>query len=537
MNITQTKNEAAIEVNQNQSLRGEAPQVHVGKAKRKYKPSEKTKQARAALMTLSRKAGEYRKQKIAKAKSNIEALAAASMTINSIVLSYYQADNQGATEWNTFKQWKEQGYSVKKGEKAFYIWGAPRRINKKDEHKQEGEISADDLESKAEFWPLCALFNNLQVEKGDSSPKDESNEENKEQEADKPTAEIVTRPVAANSKQADKFRSLADKMTTKINDCFTDRLTNTPKRLAQAESKRNDGYRLERTQKALYALATLSDVGKVPAILSDLKTKGEIFDLLGSKQEPVSNGYHTYYRETGEPSRDSQQAHALWALLSPESEEDKEAEVLRHKVNDLQFCNIAGYFPTPASVIEQMLEEAEIEDSHKVCEPSAGSGDILDAIKRCSNADIEAFEINYTLMDILKGKGHRVEQEDFLQVEPEIKYDRILMNPPFENLQDIEHIQHAYKCLKAGGRLVAICSPSGFFRSGKKAEGFRLWFEEVRGSEQDLPENSFKASGTAVNTKIVIIDKLENEEDNPNSFICDDYAERQEIQLDLFAVM
>jgi hypothetical protein len=111
------------------------------------------------------------------------------------------------------------------------------------------------------------------------------------------------------------------------------------------------------------------------------------------------------------------------------------------------------------------------------------------------------------------------------------------MNPPFENLQDIEHIQHAYKCLKAGGRLVAICSPSGFFRSGKKAEGFRLWFEEVRGSEQDLPENSFKASGTSVNTKIVIIDKPENEEGNPNPFICEDYAARQEIQLDLFAVM
>lgn len=81
------------------------------------------------------------------------------------------------------------------------------------------------------------------------------------------------------------------------------------------------------------------------------------------------------------------------------------------------------------------------------------------------------------------------------------------MNPPFENLQDIDHVMHSFKFLKEGGRLVSVMSASPFFRSDKKCVAFRAWLDMLGAEVEDLPEQSFKASGTNVNTKLVAIQK------------------------------
>ena len=71
----------------------------------------------------------------------------------------------------------------------------------------------------------------------------------------------------------------------------------------------------------------------------------------------------------------------------------------------------------------------------------------------------------------------------------------------------MKHIQHAYSLLAPGGRMVAIMSPSPFFRMDKNSEAFRSWFYSLNGLEIDLPKNSFKESGTGVNAKIIVLDK------------------------------
>jgi hypothetical protein len=81
------------------------------------------------------------------------------------------------------------------------------------------------------------------------------------------------------------------------------------------------------------------------------------------------------------------------------------------------------------------------------------------------------------------------------------------MNPPFEKLQDVAHVLHAFNMLKDDGRLVAIMSPSAFFRSDKKCQDFRDWFEQLGGEKIDLPAGSFKDSGTNVSSVMVVIDK------------------------------
>ncbi len=172
--------------------------------------------------------------------------------------------------------------------------------------------------------------------------------------------------------------------------------------------------------------------------------------------------------------------------------------------------NLPGFFPTPGPVIRQMLELAEIPPAAHVLEPSCGKGDILDSLRESHpDATVTALELNQALSDVLSAKGHRVEFSGFLEHGGE--YDRIIMNPPFEKGQDAEHVQHAYRLLRPGGRLVSVMSEGPFFRSDKNSEQFREWFAGVAGESEQLPEDSFRGveafRETGVRTRLVAIDK------------------------------
>ena len=190
---------------------------------------------------------------------------------------------------------------------------------------------------------------------------------------------------------------------------------------------------------------------------------------------------------------------------------DEEAErkkAIKRKEIELANSKIDGFFPTPKNIVEKMLDEADIKKGETVLEPSAGKGNIADEIRtQYPDNALEVAEINDSLAELLKEKGHSVVGDDFLATNK--KYDKIIMNPPFEKLQDIDHVKHAYDMLNPGGRLVAIMSESPFFNSAKKAEAFRTWLENVGGVSEKLPENSFKNSerSTGVNTRMVVIDK------------------------------
>lgn len=62
---------------------------------------------------------------------------------------------EGHTELKKFWDWKKNGKTIKKGEKALLLWGQPRNA-----HKQEPEADEDD---EYKFFPICYVFSNLQV--------------------------------------------------------------------------------------------------------------------------------------------------------------------------------------------------------------------------------------------------------------------------------------------------------------------------------------------------------------------------------------
>jgi hypothetical protein len=180
--------------------------------------------------------------------------------------------------------------------------------------------------------------------------------------------------------------------------------------------------------------------------------------------------------------------------------------------DELRGKDLSGFFPTPRPIIDQLLALACIEPAHRVLEPSCGKGDILDAIRReCPDVTLTAIERNLSLQGVLTARGYDgiVAYGDFLEHVGE--YDRVVMNPPFEEGQDILHVRHAYDLLAPAGRLVSIVCEGPFFRSDAKSVAFRAWLKEVAADVEQLPElafqdvDAFRRSG--VRTRLVVVDK------------------------------
>jgi protein-L-isoaspartate O-methyltransferase len=167
-------------------------------------------------------------------------------------------------------------------------------------------------------------------------------------------------------------------------------------------------------------------------------------------------------------------------------------------------CHIDGLFPTPPSLARRLVELADIWQGQTVLEPSAGTGNIASAIREAGQ-EPQCIEINDSLAELLRKRGYSVTCGDFLGWHGQV--DRIVMNPPFEDLADCAHVRHAYECLAPGGRLVSVMSAGPFFNQDRKAVEFRAWLDEVGADFEPLPAESFKASGTGVNTYVVTIER------------------------------
>lgn len=181
---------------------------------------------------------------------------------------------------------------------------------------------------------------------------------------------------------------------------------------------------------------------------------------------------------------------------------------------EFQETTAFDFFETPYSLAQRMVEEAGIRDLPEfstVLEPSAGRGGIADAIRAVlpGNCRLDLCELREDNRQVLEDKGYKVGAYDFMGARPmhdEGVYDRIVMNPPFSKQQDIDHVLHAFLHLKTGGKLVAIMSAGVRFRENKRAVAFRERVDEC-GHIEDLPEGTFKGSGTMVNTVLVTMEK------------------------------
>lgn len=167
-------------------------------------------------------------------------------------------------------------------------------------------------------------------------------------------------------------------------------------------------------------------------------------------------------------------------------------------------------FPTPPSLAEEVVSMADIMDGHRVLEPSAGTGNLIRAIRATRKAvHVVAVEVNVSLADALVKafpagvtddcpQSLEIIAGDFLEPLAIGTFDRIIMNPPFENGVDIKHIERARELLAPGGVLVAICA-AGSRQHAKLEPEADEWI--------DLPEGSFASEGTNVRVAMVVFRK------------------------------
>lgn len=343
-----------------------------------------------------------------------------------------------------------------------------------------------------------------------------------------------------NTVVADKLKALGDAMQKQIDQKLNPAISNqrpTARRMRIASSMRDDGYRLQNVQDILYALSQAHRNGSINdySYLKNIRTRSQI-EILSYYANAIK---HEWSKENIQRSLDSNrsslqplgintmidwgfadgQKTELLEKFSPSTSQQQNKNEKRIKELELEIISrkIPGFFPTPRPLIDRLLDLADLHTEQTILEPSAGKGDILDSIKDRfpgSSLKLYAAEINSTLREILTLKEYELIGTDFLEVDT--KFDRIIMNPPFENGQDADHVTHALDLLKHGGRVVAIMGEGVFFRQFKKDTAFRELLKKKNAYISEPIEAGFKNAfnSTGVRVRMVAI----NENGSPVEF-------------------
>ena len=121
------------------------------------------------------------------------------------------------------------------------------------------------------------------------------------------------------------------------------------------------------------------------------------------------------------------------------------------------------FYPTPESLgikLAQLIKYPQ----PPILEPSAGTGDLIQAFGKAHNSryrawnysvgDLHCVELNPERAATLKGEGFKVVWDDFLTFNPLMPYQTIIMNPPFHD--GAKHLLKALAILADGGEIACI---------------------------------------------------------------------------------
>lgn len=174
------------------------------------------------------------------------------------------------------------------------------------------------------------------------------------------------------------------------------------------------------------------------------------------------------------------------------------------------------FFPTPEPIGLKMVEWLHARPNDDLLEPSAGDGAIARWFPESANRTVvePSFELGSRLALVTDAK---MVTEPFEQLNIINKYDGIAMNPPFGvgGKTAMEHVAKAFGHLKERGRLIALI-PEGPMMDRRLEE----WLNQKDARDRavrpearliasiSLPTTVFGRAGTAVKTRIIIIDKV-----------------------------
>lgn len=189
----------------------------------------------------------------------------------------------------------------------------------------------------------------------------------------------------------------------------------------------------------------------------------------------------------------------------PHAEEFFKPDPEKDPNNDKDFA----FYPTPKHVAKRMVELAEYDtapdgDPYDTLEPSAGDGALLHVIPW--GFGCRAIEFNHHRAQLLEKDFPQwaIIERDFLKWSADYEFDRILMNPPFNDRIEAVHLIKAWGHLKPGGILVAILPEGWFVREDLKSRILRAFLQKYEHrSPETLPAGTF--GRTRIVTRIVTL--------------------------------
>jgi hypothetical protein len=172
------------------------------------------------------------------------------------------------------------------------------------------------------------------------------------------------------------------------------------------------------------------------------------------------------------------------------------------------------YYPTPEPLGFMMVKWANLSEGESVLEPSAGHGAIARYVPASNQlTSVEPSTALFGRLQVLAGGiGRKFENDIFENYNIINKHDVVLMNPPFGTAGRlaIDHVAKAFKHLSEGGRIVAIIP------RGSADAKFDKWIQTEKSAalvgEIQLPNITFQNAGTQVACRVVVIDKISNEQ-------------------------
>lgn len=175
-----------------------------------------------------------------------------------------------------------------------------------------------------------------------------------------------------------------------------------------------------------------------------------------------------------------------------------------------------SFFPTPLSIVDKMIEAANIKDKDTVLDSSAGTGRIIHRVIDKYKVYSIALEPDAERFNSLRQDIHSRYQTTF---EDALRYkimrleihgcNKVLINPPFKNDKDIKHLMLSYAFSGDVADIVCIIQENSLHYKREVHKIFEKFIEILGDSIEftKLPSGSFRTEMTTVDTVMVHIKK------------------------------
>lgn len=177
----------------------------------------------------------------------------------------------------------------------------------------------------------------------------------------------------------------------------------------------------------------------------------------------------------------------------------------------------SGFYPTPSKLAGKMLSCVDWKGVFSILEPSAGKGDLADAVtafvrsyrngRRISfnenDTYIDCIERDSDLAALLRGKGLHVVHDDFLTFRSFKQYDLCIMNPPFDSGD--EHLLHALSLMERGGQIVCLLNAETIRNPYTNRRKILLQQLHEHNARIEFIENAFRHAQRPTDVEIALV--------------------------------